>query len=86
LDVRQKDLIKNKSSGCVERIRSMQVRSLNSILAFDRLARVIENEKINGNMAYALSNVMNDLTSGLCKVVKQGKQQIPFVEIYNALI
>jgi hypothetical protein len=44
----------------------MQVRSLNSILAFDRLARVIENEKINSNMAYALSNVMNDLTSGLC--------------------
>ena len=51
----------------------MQVRTLNNILAFDRLARIIENETINGNNAYTLSNLMNDLTSGLWKEVKQGK-------------
>lgn len=66
-------LSKTKSAGSVEKIRSMQVRTLNNILAFDRLARIIENETINGNNAYTLSNLMNDLTSGLWKEVKQGK-------------
>ena len=66
-------LSKTKAAGSVEKIRSMQVRTLNNILAFDRLARIIENETINGNNAYTLSNLMNDLTSGLWKEVKQGK-------------
>ena len=66
-------LSKTKAAGSVEKIRSMQVRTLNNILAFDRLARIIENETINGNNAYSLSNLMNDLTSGLWKEVKQGK-------------
>ena len=66
-------LSKTKAAGSVERIRSMQVRSLNSILAFDRLARVIENETLNGNNAYGLTTMMEDLRKGLWKEVKQGK-------------
>ena len=66
-------LSKTKAAGNVERIRSMQVRSLNSILAFDRLARVIENETLNGNNAYGLTTMMEDLRKGLWKEVKQGK-------------
>ena len=66
-------LSKIKAAGSVERIRSMQVRSLNSILAFDRLARVIENETLNGNNAYGLTTMMEDLRKGLWKEVKQGK-------------
>ena len=66
-------LSKTKAVGSVERIRSMQVRSLNSILAFDRLARVIENETLNGNNAYGLTTMMEDLRKGLWKEVKQGK-------------
>ncbi|MEL0274349.1 MAG: zinc-dependent metalloprotease [Flavobacteriaceae bacterium] len=66
-------LSKTKATGSVERIRSMQVRTLNSLLAFDRLARVIENETLNGSNAYGLTTMLEDLRKGLWKEVKQGK-------------
>ena len=66
-------LSKTKAAGSVERIRSMQVRTLNSLLAFDRLARVIENETLNGSNAYGLTSMLEDLRNGLWKEVKQGK-------------
>lgn len=66
-------LSKTKATGSVERIRSMQVRTLNNLLAFDRLARVIENETLNGNNAYGLTTMLEDLRKGLWKEVKQGK-------------
>ena len=66
-------LSKTKATGSVERIRSMQVRTLNSLLAFDRLARVIENETLNGSNAYGLATMLEDLRKGLWKEVKQGK-------------
>ena len=64
---------KIKSAGSVEKIRAMQVRGLNNLLSFDRLARVIENETINGFNAYPLMEMMNDITVGLWKEVKEGK-------------
>ena len=66
-------LSKTKAAGSVERIRSMQVRTLNNLLAFDRLARVIENETLNGSNAYSLTTMLEDLRNGLWKEVKQGK-------------
>ena len=66
-------LSKTKAAGSVERIRSMQVRTLNNLLAFDRLARVIENETLNGSNAYGLTTMLEDLRNGLWKEVKQGK-------------
>ena len=66
-------LSKTKATGSIERIRSMQVRTLNSLLAFDRLARVIENETLNGNNAYNLTTMLEDLRKGLWQEVKQGK-------------
>ena len=64
---------KIKSAGSIEKIRVMQVRALNNLLSFDRLARVIENETLNGFNAYPLMEMMNDLTVGLWKEVKEGK-------------
>ncbi len=64
---------KIKSAGSIEKIRAMQVRGLNNLLSFDRLARVIENETLNGFNAYPLMEMMNDLTVGLWKEVKEGK-------------
>ena len=66
-------LSKIKPAGSIEKIRGMQVRTLNDLLSFDRLARVIENEALNGAQAYDLSLLMQQLTSGLWEEVKQGK-------------
>ena len=66
-------LSKIKPAGSIEKIRGMQVRTLNDLLSFDRLARVIENEALNGTQAYGLSLLMQQLTAGLWEEVKKGK-------------
>src|SRR6056297_756843 len=45
---------KTQYSGFVERIRSIQVRTLNNTLSLGKMARLIENEIANGSDAYAL--------------------------------
>ncbi len=69
----QEILSRIKAAGSVEKIRSMQVRSLNNLLSFDRLARVIENETLNGAEAYGLMEMMEGLRQGLWQEVQQGK-------------
>lgn len=56
-----------ESAGAVERVRSVQVRTLNNLLDPSRLARVIENEAINGAEAYTLLELMQDLHLGIWK-------------------
>jgi hypothetical protein len=68
----QEILSRIKAAGSIEKIRSMQVRSLNNLLSFDRLARVIENETLNGADAYGLMEMMEDLRQGLWQDVQQG--------------
>ncbi len=60
-------------SGSVERIRSMQVRYLNTMLHLGKLARVIENETINGEDAYGLLEIMRDLRNGIWSETRTGK-------------
>lgn len=60
-------------AGSIEKVRSMQVRYLNQLLSFDRLARVIENETLNSTKAYGLMALFNDLSNGIWKEVKEGK-------------
>ncbi|MBO0321609.1 zinc-dependent metalloprotease [Muricauda sp. CAU 1633] len=60
-------------SGSVERIRSMQVRYLNTMLQLGKLARVIENETINGDNAYGLLEMMQDLRNGVWSETQTGK-------------
>ncbi|MEL0201078.1 MAG: hypothetical protein VW892_00345, partial [Flavobacteriaceae bacterium] len=45
----------------------------NNVLSFDRLARVIENETLNGASAYGLFAMMADLTDGLWREINQGR-------------
>ena len=52
-------------SGAVERVRGLQARTLNNILDAGRMARMIENETLNGNKAYTLVNMMSDLRKGV---------------------
>ncbi|MFH6771447.1 zinc-dependent metalloprotease [Gaetbulibacter aestuarii] len=56
---------KIESAGNVERIRGYQVRTLNNLLDFGRMARMSENETINGKNAYSMLNMMEDLRKGI---------------------
>lgn len=56
---------KTEFSGHVNRIRGIQVNTLNRILKPGRLIRVSENEVLNGNKAYTITSLMNDLRKGV---------------------
>lgn len=58
--------------GRIENLRKLQERWLNYILDFGRLARTIENEAINGDKAYTLIEVMEDMRKGVWKELSTG--------------
>ncbi len=59
--------------GALERIRAIQVTSLNGILEWGRLGRVIENEAINGNDAYKITELFDDLRKGIWTELPAGR-------------
>ena len=59
-------------SGSIERIRKMQERTLNNMLRLGKMARLIENETMNGEDAYTLLEMMNDLRSGIWSELRSG--------------
>lgn len=64
---------KIESDGHIERIRSTQVRALNDVLDFGRMARLMENEEVNGNNAYGLLDMMTDLRKGIFSELPRGQ-------------
>ncbi|WP_375584508.1 zinc-dependent metalloprotease [Cyclobacterium xiamenense] len=58
--------------GIVDRIRRLQVTTLNGILEWGRLGRVIENEALNGDAAYGLLELMDDLSKGIWSELAKG--------------
>ncbi len=64
---------KIESAGNVDRIRRFQTRTLNNILDFGRMARMIENETIHKNDAFGLLNMMRDLRQGIFSELRTGK-------------
>lgn len=63
---------KTEFSGSVERVRSLQVKTLNNILDAGRMARMIENKTLNGSKAYSLISMMTDLRKGVWSEVYYG--------------
>lgn len=61
-------------SGSVERIRRLQERSLNTILSLGKMARMIENETLNGNEAYKLTSMMSDLRKNIWSELNTGRK------------
>ena len=61
-------------SGSVERVRAMQVRTLNNILRLGKMARMIENETMHGNQAYSLTSMMRDLRNGIWSELRSGRK------------
>jgi hypothetical protein len=64
---------KTQYSGAVERVRGMQVRTLNRMLSLGKLARLIENEALNGREAYSLLEMMDDLREGIWSELRSGR-------------
>jgi hypothetical protein len=59
--------------GALERIRGIQVTTLNGILEWGRLGRVIENEALNGNEAYKITELFDDLRKGIWTELASGR-------------
>ena len=67
-------LARIEAQGNVNRIKSMQERTLSSLLSDKRLFRMIENEAINGTSAYVISDLLNDLEKGIYSELASGKK------------
>ena len=65
---------KIEHAGSVERLRGTQVRALNNVLDFGRLARMIENETLNGRESYSAIDMMADLRRGLWSELPSGRK------------
>ena len=61
-------------SGSGERIRGLQVNTLNRILKLGRLARLIENQTLNGTKAYTILSLMGDLRRGVWSELYNGRR------------
>jgi hypothetical protein len=59
--------------GALERIRSIQANSLNGLLEWGRLGRVIENEALNGADAYKITELFDDIRKGIWTELSSGK-------------
>jgi len=69
-----KDLFsKIEYSGAVERIRSMQERTLNNILSLGKMARLIEQETLYGSKALSLVEMTSSLRKGIWSELYSGK-------------
>jgi len=70
---------KIESAGSIERVRGIQTRTLNNMLSFGRMQRMLENETLNGNDAYSLYDMMKDVRKGLFSELRTGKS----IDIYR---
>ncbi len=61
-----------ENDGAVERIRTLQVRTLQSVLDPGRMERLIEAEARMGNDAYTLGNMMDELRDDVWTEVRTG--------------
>lgn len=70
---------KIENAGHLERVRGIQTRTLNNMMDFGRMQRLLENESINGSNAYGLYDMMKDLRKGLFSELRTGRK----IDIYR---
>ena len=63
----------NSSAGLINRINSLQKRTLYAVLDPSRLARLIEFEALKGDAAYTVDALLMDLRTGIFSEVAAGK-------------
>ena len=66
-------IARTEDFGALERIRGIQVSTLNGILEWGRLGRMIENEALNGTQAYKMTELFDDLRKGIWTELGAGK-------------
>ncbi|HSJ68616.1 MAG TPA: zinc-dependent metalloprotease [Anditalea sp.] len=66
-------IARTEDFGALERIRGIQVGTLNNLLDHGRLGRVIENEAINGTNAYTMIELFDDLRGGIWTELNGGR-------------
>lgn len=70
----QENIVRNIGpEGVMSRIRSLQERQLSGLLRSDRLARLVEQEAFNGAEAYVLTDMLEDLRTGLWAELGEGE-------------
>lgn len=60
-------------SGTVDRVRGVQVRTLNNVLSLGKMARLIEHETAMGSKAYTLTQMMSELRRGIWSEIYNGR-------------
>ncbi len=70
---------KVEAAGSIERIRRFQTRTLNSVLDFGRIGRMLENEALNNSEAYTTIDMMSDLRKGLFNELRKDRK----IDIYR---
>lgn len=70
----QEILNRIEATGAIERIQELQTRSLNYLLDEERLKRMISNEQENGNEAYTVLEMLNELQEGIFSELYNGKE------------
>jgi len=69
----EEDIVfRTQDFGLLEKVRSLQVTSLNGLLDWGRLGRVLENEAINGKDAYTILELFEDLRKGVWTELSNG--------------
>lgn len=62
-------------AGSVERMRQMQMNSINILFDFGRIARLLEAEAEQGNKAYTFNDLLTDTRNGIWRRVESGTAQ-----------
>ncbi|HLW18915.1 MAG TPA: zinc-dependent metalloprotease, partial [Cyclobacteriaceae bacterium] len=71
--IEEEIVARTQDFGLLERVRSLQVTSLNGLLDWGRLGRVIENQALNGKEAYTILELFEDLRKGLWTELPNGQ-------------
>ncbi|MCG8321069.1 MAG: zinc-dependent metalloprotease [Cytophagales bacterium] len=87
-------LRKIQAAGAIDRIRSLQVATLNNLLDPGRIARLIEAETMLGNETYTPLEMLGDLRKGIWSELQSGKKidtyrrnlQRAYIEIFEHLM
>ena len=61
-------------SGSVERIRKLQEQTLKNLLSLGKMARLIENETLNGSEAFKLIDLTTALRNSIWRELKRGQK------------
>ena len=63
-----------QQDGLVDRMRGIQVRILNRLTREEMLMRLVENEALNGNDAYTVTNLFTDMRQGIWGELYNGRK------------